>query len=113
MTNLLGSLETARQSLNAQRRGLMVTGHNIANVNTPNYAREQVEIAIDVRGHSQSGSNVTKVTQVRDKILESRLFDRETDILRSLPPQLRLAKYSLINSLWLASLMSPIFTVVQ
>lgn len=73
MTNLLGSLETARQSLNAQRRGLMVTGHNIANVNTPNYAREQVEIAIDVRGHSQSGSNVTKVTQVRDKILESRL----------------------------------------
>ena len=34
MTNLLGSLETARQSLNAQRRGLMVTGHNIANVNT-------------------------------------------------------------------------------
>ena len=26
MTNLLGSLETARQSLNAQRRGLMVTG---------------------------------------------------------------------------------------
>ncbi|MBR55005.1 hypothetical protein CMK19_14695 [Candidatus Poribacteria bacterium] len=73
MTNLLGSLETARQSLNAQRRGLMVTGHNIANVNTPNYARERVDIAIDVRGHSQSGSNVTQVTQVRDKILESRL----------------------------------------
>ena len=73
MTNLLGSLETARQSLNAQRRGLMVTGHNIANVNTPNYSRERVDIAIDVRGHSQSGSNVTQVTQVRDKILENRL----------------------------------------
>ena len=73
MTNLLGSLETARQSLNAQRRGLMVTGHNIANVNTPNYSRERVDIAIDVRGHSQSGSNVTQVTQVRNKILENRL----------------------------------------
>jgi len=73
MTNLLGSIEMAKQSLNAQRHGLTVAGHNIANINTPNYARERVEISIDVRGHSLAGAAVTYVTQVRDKILENRL----------------------------------------
>jgi flagellar hook-associated protein 1 FlgK len=73
MTNLLGSIEMAKQSLNAQRHGLTVAGHNIANINTPNYARERVEISIDVRGHSLAGAAVTHVTQVRDKILENRL----------------------------------------
>ena len=73
MTNLLGSIEMAKQSLNAQRHGLTVAGHNIANINTPNYARERVEISIDVRGHSLAGVVVTQVTQIRDKILESRL----------------------------------------
>ena len=73
MTNLLSSIEMAKQSLNAQRHGLTVAGHNIANINTPNYARERVEIAIDVRGHSLAGASVTQVTQVRDKILENRL----------------------------------------
>ena len=73
MTNLLGSIEMAKQSLNAQRHGLTVAGHNIANINTPNYARERVEISIDVRGHSLAGGVVTQVTQIRDKILESRL----------------------------------------
>ena len=73
MTNLLSSIEMAKQSLNAQRHGLTVAGHNIANINTPNYARERVEISIDVRGHSLAGAAVTHVTQVRDKILENRL----------------------------------------
>ena len=73
MTNLLGSIEMAKQSLNAQRHGLTVAGHNIANINTPNYARERVEISIDVRGHSLAGAAVTHVTQVRNKILENRL----------------------------------------
>jgi len=73
MTNLLGSIEMAKQSLNAQRHGLTVAGHNIANINTPNYARERVEISIDVRGHSLAGAAVTYVTQARDKILENRL----------------------------------------
>ena len=38
------SYEIARSGLTVNERGLYVTGHNIANVNTPGYVRQQLMI---------------------------------------------------------------------
>jgi flagellar hook-associated protein 1 FlgK len=36
-----GGLETARRALYAQRAAIDITGHNVANVNTPGYRRQR------------------------------------------------------------------------
>ena len=45
MSGLFGSLSMAARALDAQRYGLDVAGQNIANVNTPGYARRQVTLS--------------------------------------------------------------------
>src|SRR5687768_15634212 len=81
MSNM-SSLTTALSALYAQRRGLDVTGHNIANANTEGYTRQRVnlvgnggpmEAAIFSRwtGVGQ-GVDVTGVERLRDAFLESR-----------------------------------------
>jgi len=42
MASTFGGINTALTSLYAQRRGLEVTGQNIANVNTEGYTRQQI-----------------------------------------------------------------------
>ena len=63
MSNLLGSLEIGKRALNVQRMGITIAGHNLANVNTPDFARQRPEI---------TGAEVTQIRQIRDKILEAR-----------------------------------------
>ena len=43
--SLIGTLEISRKALNAFKTALTVTGHNIANVNTPGYSRQRVELS--------------------------------------------------------------------
>jgi len=44
MSGIYGVLQTGTQALLAQQKGLEVTGHNIANVNTPGYSRQKVSM---------------------------------------------------------------------
>ena len=44
MTNLLGVLSAGTSALLAQQRAINVTGNNIANVNTPGYARQRLNL---------------------------------------------------------------------
>lgn len=75
-------LNIALSSLYAQRRGLEVTGHNVANVNTDGYSRQRVGLE-GVGGntvpaiHSKwtgggAGVGVTGTDRLRDHFLESR-----------------------------------------
>ena len=41
MSNIKSLLEIARSALNAQETAMNTTGHNIANVNTEGYKRQQ------------------------------------------------------------------------
>jgi flagellar hook-associated protein 1 FlgK len=82
MASSFGSINTALNSLYAQRRGLDVTGQNIANANTEGYTRQSVEM------QSQTGSitparwaktdglgtgvAVSDVQRLRDEYLENR-----------------------------------------
>jgi flagellar hook-associated protein 1 FlgK len=81
MSDFFG-LRIALSSLYAQRRGLEITGHNVANVNTDGYSRQRV--GLQAAGASTvpalhakwegggSGVDVTGVDRLRDQFLEAR-----------------------------------------
>ena len=77
-------------SLYAQRRGLELTGHNIANLNTEGYSRQRLRLEADggpllgavhsVWNGAGNGVDVADVQRLRDVFLESRaLQERGTD----------------------------------
>lgn len=77
MAGLLGNLTLASQALQAQQRGLEVTGQNIANVNTPGYTRriaDLVAIAPTEPTSAGNGVMVAGVRAMRDQQLDRRLF---------------------------------------
>src|SRR3712207_4288684 len=81
MSNM-SSLSTALSALYAQRRGLDVTGHNIANANTEGFTRQRVDLVanggpIGAAVFSRwsgvgQGVDVTGVTRMRDAFLDLR-----------------------------------------
>jgi len=66
--SLLNSLGAATSALDAQRRGLEITGRNMANLNAPGYARRTVTI---VTGEAGAGTSA-QVTSTRDAALDTR-----------------------------------------
>jgi flagellar hook-associated protein 1 FlgK len=72
------TFEIGRRALRASQLGLAVTGQNIANVNTPGYTRQSVQLSAtppDGSNLSLTGTGVTidGVRSARDRLLESRL----------------------------------------
>ena len=75
--SLFSSLTSASRALDAQRYGLDVTGQNIANVNTPGYSRRTIDLAAvpsDGAGSAGRGVDVVGVRALRDRLLETRLY---------------------------------------
>lgn len=82
MGSSFGGINTALTSLYAQRRGLDVTGQNIANANTEGYTRQRVTMTAQVGSLSAAmyaktdglgtGVAVTDVQRLRDEFLENR-----------------------------------------
>ena len=83
-------LNVGLTSLYAQRRGLELTGHNIANANTEGYSRQRLRLEADggpllgavhaVWKGAGNGVEVADVQRLRDSFLESRaLTERGTD----------------------------------
>jgi len=82
MASSFGGINTALTSLYAQRRGLDVTGQNIANANTEGYTRQRVEMQSQVGSLSAAryatadglgtGVAVSDVQRLRDEYLENR-----------------------------------------
>ena len=78
-------LNTAKLALAAQQQGLAVTGHNIANVNSPYYSRQTivysatdpVSLGSAVIG---TGVEVKAVQRYCDQLLENRLTDLKSDL---------------------------------
>lgn len=74
--SLFTSLSSASRALDAQRYGLDVAGQNIANVNTPGYARRTVDlysVAPESPGTAGRGVSVAGIRSLRDTMLERRL----------------------------------------
>ncbi len=83
MTGISSTLNIAQGAIAAQQYGLNVTGHNIANVNNPDYSRQDA-------AHKSNGSSlysgflfgrgvgVEQVLQRVDQLLENRLTDEKS-----------------------------------
>ncbi|RZU50446.1 flagellar hook-associated protein 1 FlgK [Krasilnikovia cinnamomea] len=82
MSSSFGSLSIALSGLYANRRGLDVSGQNIANVNTEGYSRQRVQMQSVVGGSAAAmyarsdglgdGVEVTSVQRLRSQFLEER-----------------------------------------
>ena len=78
MLGLFGTLNLGQRALQAHRQGIEVSGHNLANVNTPGYARQRVAVetsatvadAIASRG---TGVQVGGISQVRDALRDAQI----------------------------------------
>jgi flagellar hook-associated protein 1 FlgK len=76
VSSIFGSLTSASNALEVQRRGLEIAGQNIANVNTVGYSRRVVQLAERppaVPGESGRGVEVAQIVAVRDLFLEARV----------------------------------------
>jgi flagellar hook-associated protein 1 len=69
------AFEIGRRALRASQLGLTITGQNIANVNTPGYTRQQVQLPPLGTSLLPSGNGVTPdgIRALRDQFVEARL----------------------------------------
>lgn len=92
-TNILGMMEVGKRALQSQQIATQVTGHNIANINTPGYSRQEPILepthAIDLFAVGQLGTGVKvdHIRRIHDQFLEASLLKNQSN-----------ASYSDINS---------------
>ena len=78
MFNLLGSLDMASRAMQTQMTGVDVTGQNLANVNTPGYSRQTVDIQTspDIStgiGMVGTGSTAVAIQQAVNSLLNTQI----------------------------------------
>ncbi|MCD4720739.1 MAG: flagellar hook-associated protein FlgK [Desulfobacula sp.] len=83
MSGITSTLSIAKTAIAAQQYGLNVTGHNIANVNNPDYSRQDAKHishkpALYAGFLFGTGVNVTQIQQSVDLLLENRLTDEKS-----------------------------------
>ncbi len=78
-------LSIAKDALAAQQYGIYVTGHNIANVNTPGYSKQNA--VLEARDPAPYGGvilgrgvNTTEITRNSDQIIENRVMQEKSDL---------------------------------
>ncbi len=77
LSNILNNI--ARRAFSAQQNALNVTGHNIANANTPGFSRQRVEMEasppVDFpQGRIGTGVEITQIRRIRDRWIDARLW---------------------------------------
>ncbi|MFH2060648.1 MAG: flagellar hook-associated protein FlgK [Pseudomonadota bacterium] len=83
MSGITSTLNIAKSAIAAQQYGLNVTGHNIANVNNPNYSRQNADHVSNRPAPYAgflfgTGVNVQQVEQTVNTLLENRLTDEKS-----------------------------------
>ncbi|NOX34972.1 MAG: flagellar hook-associated protein FlgK [Deltaproteobacteria bacterium] len=83
MSGLSSTLNIAKTAIAAQQYGLNVTGHNIANVNNPDYSRQNAnhisnKPALYAGFLFGTGVNVSQIQQSVNQLLENRLTDEKS-----------------------------------
>jgi flagellar hook-associated protein 1 FlgK len=81
MSGITFVLNIAREALMAQQRGIQVTGHNIANVNTPEYTRQKLiltanAVTMDSRIKLGLGVKSDSVVQYFDRLTTKHINQR-------------------------------------
>ncbi len=80
---LNGIISTSLTGLSASQEALRVTSDNIANVNTPNYARQVVRQEAVLAGGKSNGVDIQAVERVVDRFLERAVLSATSDAERA------------------------------
>lgn len=94
MSGIFNIFNIGREALYVNQAGIQVTGNNIANINTPGYARQRVVIKQTAPittsyGLIGSGARIDDVTNIRDTYLDNQILkQRQT-----------LGKYTTLNDM--------------
>lgn len=92
MRSTFVGFETARRGLMASQKAIDVTGNNLANINTPGYTRQRLDlVSVNTFGASSQfatvqsnktgqGVGMLGVAQVRDKYLDKRFREEYCDV---------------------------------
>lgn len=86
--SLYSALQIANNALTAQQLGLLVTGNNVANANTPGYIREEVQFTPAPTSKLGGllvglGVNVNAIVQKTDRFLAERMRIASADVANS------------------------------
>ena len=78
MSNIIGLLDLGRGALLAHQQAISITGHNIANVNTPGYSRQRVNLSANpgltsTPGQIGSGVKASDIQRIYDQFLGSQI----------------------------------------
>jgi flagellar hook-associated protein 1 FlgK len=78
MLGLFGTLNLGARSLQVQQQGIEVSGHNLANVNNPAYARQRINVVTSLTlptaiGPQGTGADVARIQQLRDALLDGQI----------------------------------------
>jgi len=84
MTTLNGMMELSRRALSANQLALAVIGHNTANVNSPGFSRQRVQLSPSfplqlMEGTLGTGVNVVGIQQIHDNLLDRSLRQGYSD----------------------------------
>lgn len=98
MLGIFGTLGLASRSLSAYQTGAEVTGHNLANVHNPAYARQRIELQTSTTVSSElgpqgTGVEVVVIRQLRDALLD-RQIQSETSVRGWLEAQQQTLQYA-------------------
>jgi len=80
-------MDIARRALAAQQTGLTITGHNIANVNTPGYSRQRLTLqsntpALTEWGFIGTGVSIQSIGRIRDGFVDAEIRSEKQDLGR-------------------------------
>ncbi len=75
---MFATINMGAQALQTQQMGIEVAGHNLSNVNNPNYSRQRVEIETTLTvptpiGPEGTGASVVAIRQLRDQLLDDQI----------------------------------------
>ena len=85
MSSIYSIMDTAKWALLTHQKSLQVTSHNIANVGTPGFSRQELilETALPLSstpGQIGTGVRATQIRRVHDRFLESQI-GKESQVL--------------------------------
>ena len=80
--SLMRSLEIGKQGLAAQQAAITTAGHNIANLSTPGYARQRVQLSSSSMQALPSGVTLDGILQIRDQFLDRHLLQQTQELSR-------------------------------
>lgn len=80
--SLSAILNTAASALSVNQQALRTTSNNIANVNTPGYVRQRVDLQAAVIGTQSNGVEIAGIARMADRFLEAASWSAGADFAK-------------------------------